>query len=404
MSNQSFFSDALAAGSGVVRLAPCWVPRAFLMPGGRLKLDSRDLYAFGAHRGGIDERWFSSTTKAANGPLTTQDEGLSYIEFNGKKGLLKEAIDTVGDKFLGSAVMQKYNGWNFFCKFFDNLGPIPHHLHQNDEFAARVGQKGKPEAYYFPPQYNFTGNNFPYTFMGLNPGVTRADVKRCLERWNEGDNGILYLSRAYKLQPGTGWQIDPGILHAPGSLVTYEPQVNSDVFAMYQSLVEGRAVGWELLVKDVPPEHRNDLEYLLDMMDWPGNTDPEFAEHRHFHPTPVAPVEQMKAAGYAENWVVYSTPYYSAKELTVFPGKSVTIKDSVAYGMITVQGHGTFGKHEIETPSLIRFGEMTKDELFVTADAAVQGVAITNKSDTENLVILKHFGPGNPDAPTKKVS
>ena len=374
------------------------------MPGGRLKLDSRDLYAFGAHRGGIDERWFSSTTKAANGPLTTQDEGLSYIEFNGKKALLKEAIDTVGDQFLGSAVMQKYGGWNFFCKFFDNLGPIPHHLHQNDEFAARVGQKGKPEAYYFPPQYNFKDNNFPYTFMGLNPGVTRADVKRCLERWNEGDNGILYLSRAYKLQPGTGWQVDPGILHAPGSLVTYEPQVNSDVFAMYQSLVEGRAVGWELLVKDVPPDHQKDLEYLLDMMDWPGNTDAEFAEHRLFHPLPVPGTDTSKNAAYLEKWVVYSTPHYSAKELTVLPKQTVTIKDAAAYGLILVQGYGMLGKHEIETPSLIRFGQMTKDELFVTADAAAKGVVITNKSDTENLVMLKHFGPGNADAPAKKLS
>ena len=67
------------------------------MPGGRLKLDPRDLYAFGAHRGGIDERWFSSTTKAANGPLTNEDEGLSYIEFGGKKVLLKEAIETACD-------------------------------------------------------------------------------------------------------------------------------------------------------------------------------------------------------------------------------------------------------------------------------------------------------------------
>src|SRR5271166_3373995 len=123
MSNKSLITDALTAGNGILRLAPCWVPRAFLMPGGRLKLDPRDLYAFGAHRGGIDERWLSSTTKAANGPLTTEDEGLSYVEFDGKKALLKEAIDTVGDKFLGSAVMQKYGGWNFFCKFFDNLGP-----------------------------------------------------------------------------------------------------------------------------------------------------------------------------------------------------------------------------------------------------------------------------------------
>src|SRR5476649_2073553 len=119
MSNRNLILQALSEGDGVVRLAPCWVPRSFLMPGGRLKLDPRDLYALGAHRGGIDERWFSSTTKAANGPFTAPDEGLSYIEFNGNKALFREAIDTVGDKFLGSAVMQKQGGWNFFCKFFD---------------------------------------------------------------------------------------------------------------------------------------------------------------------------------------------------------------------------------------------------------------------------------------------
>ena len=100
MSNIGLIKDALLAGEGLVRLAPCWVPRSFLMPGGRLKLDPRDLYCLGAHRGGIDERWFSSTTKAANGPLAAEDEGLSYIDFNGKRVLLKEAIDTIGDAFL----------------------------------------------------------------------------------------------------------------------------------------------------------------------------------------------------------------------------------------------------------------------------------------------------------------
>ncbi|MBZ5626444.1 MAG: hypothetical protein LAQ69_48345 [Acidobacteriia bacterium] len=399
MSNQNLILEALSEGEGVVRLAPCWVPRSFLMPGGRLKLDPRDLYALGTHRGGIDERWFSSTTRAANGPLTPPDEGLSYIEFQGRKALLKEAIETVGDQFLGPDVMERQGGWNVLCKFFDNLGPIPHHLHQNDEFAARVGQKGKPEAYYFPPQYNFKDNSFPYTFMGLNPGTTRHDVRRCLEKWNEGDNGILYHSRAYKLKPGTGWQVDPGILHAPGSLVTYEPQVNSDVFAMFQSLVEGRGVPWDLMIKDVPEEHHHDLDYLLDMLDWEANTDPHFAEHRLFHPTPVAPVEEMADAGYCENWVVYSRPHYSAKELTVFPGRSVTIRDMAAYGTILVQGFGELGKHPIETPALIRYGQMTRDELFVTAAAARNGITIRNRSETENLVFLKHFGPCNPQAP-----
>ncbi|HMO36908.1 MAG TPA: hypothetical protein PKA06_12780, partial [Gemmatales bacterium] len=64
---------------------------------------------------------------------------------------------------------------------------------------------------------NSIGNNFPYTFMGLEPGTTKEDIRRCLENWNQGDNGILNFSKAYRLQPGTGWLIPPCVLHAPGS-------------------------------------------------------------------------------------------------------------------------------------------------------------------------------------------
>ena len=398
MSHRDLLKDAVAAGEGIVRLAPCWVPRAFLMPGGRLKLDPRDLYAFGAHRGGIDERWFASTTKADNGPGTPDDEGLSYIAIDSQRILLKEAIETLGDEFLGADVMRERGGWNVLCKFFDNLGPIPHHMHQSEEDARKVGSHGKPESYYFPPQYNVKENNFPYTFMGLEPGTTKDDVRRCLERWNEGDNGILYHSKAYKLKPGTGWQIDPGILHAPGSVVTYEPQVNSDVFAMFQSMVEGRPVPWSLLVKDVPAESHHDLDYIVDMLDWEANVDPHFAKNRLSHPKPVKDELEMTEAGYSEKWVSYSTGYYSAKELTVHPSRSVTIHDAAAHGVIVVQGWGSLGKMEVETPSLIRFGQMTKDELFVTAAAARRGITVTNRSDKEDLVMLKHFGPGNPDA------
>jgi hypothetical protein len=294
--------------------------------------------------------------------------------------------------------MEHEQGWNLLCKFFDNLGPIPHHMHQNDEFAKLVGQKGKPEAYYFPPQYNVKENNFPYTFMGLEPGTTKDDVRRCLADWAKGDNGILGYSKAYRLIPGTGWRVGPGLLHAPGSLVTYEPQVNSDVFAMFQSIVDGRVVDRSLLVKDVLPEFWNDLDYLVSMLDWEANVDPEFAAHNRTLPTPVNPHAEQESEGYRENWVTYGTALYSAKELTVLPGRTVKIRDHAAYGTIVVQGHGKIGKCAAETPSLIRYGQMTQDEFFVSYSAATESVAIENHSETEPLVLLKHFGPGNPDA------
>lgn len=390
--------EAIDAGDGVLRLDPCWVPRTFMIPGRRLRLHPDDLYALGGHRGGINERWFSSTTNADNGPGTPADEGLSYVRHGSRRFQLKEAIEAAGDALLGDAVMQREGGWNILCKFFDNLGPIPHHMHQTEAQAKQVGRRGKPEAYYFPPQYNHIFNAFPYTFMGLEPGTTKADVRRCLERWNQGDNGILNLSRAFRLEPGTGWQIDPGILHAPGSLVTYEPQVNSDVFAMFQSEVDGRIVPWDLMIKDVPKAHHHDLDFLVDLLEWDANVNPEFAKSNRLFPCPVKPFAETEADGYREQWVCYGTGHYSAKELTVLPKRTVTIRDREAYGLIVTQGHGTFGRLTVSTPSMIRFGQSTEDELFVSAPAAQAGVRVANASETDPLVILKHFGPGNPDA------
>jgi hypothetical protein len=166
---------------------------------------------------------------------------------------------------------------------------------------------------------------------------------------------------------------------------------------MFQSEVDGRIVDRALLTKDVPKEKHDDLDFLVSMLHWDANVNPEFAKSNRVFPKPIQSAGQAKELGYSEQWVCYGTPWYSAKELTVFPKRSVTVKDSAAYGLILTQGHGTIGIHTVSTPSMIRFGEMTEDELFVTADAASAGVKIQNLSDTDPLVLLKHFGPGNPD-------
>lgn len=390
-------SRALEMGKGVLRLRPNWVPRAFCIPGKRLRLHPDDYYAFGGHRGGIDERWFASTTHADNGPETLEDEGLSYIcvedGSNSDKILLRDSIDLMGEEILGKDIIQKHGGWMMFSKFFDNLEPLPHHLHQDDEYAGRVGEKGKPEGYYFPKQLNNHGGYFPFTFFGLNPGTTKAEVRLCLEKWDTGDNGILDLSRAYKLKLGTGWIVPPRLLHAPGSLLTYEPQRASDVYALYQSLVWNRYIPWDLLVKDVPQANKKDLDYLVEMIDWDLNTDPDFYSNSFLPPKPLRTPEEMREEGYEEYWVVYNSDDFSAKELTLFPERSVTIREDAAYGLIVIQGHGKYGVLDIEAHTMIRFGQMTRDELFVTTRAARDGITVTNESDKEDLVILKHFGP-----------
>ncbi len=385
--------QALESGQGVFRLAPTWVPRSFLQPGKRIKLHPDDYYALGTHRGGIDERWFGSTTHADN-EGAPDDEGLSYVVHEGQRFTLRDAVAALGAAVIGDEIWNQYKRWPVYSKFFDNMGPIPHHMHQNFEQAALIGREGKPEAYYFPPQLNAIGNNFPHTYFGLEPGTTKEQVRLCIERWNEGDNGILDLSKAYRLKPGTGWLVGPCVLHAPGSLVTYEPQWGSDVFGMYQSIVEGRPVPRSLLVKDMPAEKHQDIDFIVDQLDWEANVDPNFKDHHY-----LAPIldGDTKSAGYIDKWVCYGSvsgkQYFSARELTVQPGAKMTLKDQGASGVIVMQGRGRIANLPLECPSMIRFGEMTEDEVFISAKAAKEGVVIENLGKECPLVLLRYFGP-----------
>jgi hypothetical protein len=170
---------------------------------------------------------------------------------------------------------------------------------------------------------------------------------------------------------------------------------------MYQSLVEGREVPWSLLVKDVPKKHHHDLDYLVEQLDWKGNTDAHFKDNHYLEPKPV---KGACGDGFTDRWIVYGKvdgeQLFTAKELTVEPGAKCTIKDNGAYGLITVQGNGRMNRLKLDSPKLIRFHELTDDEVFCTENAAKSGVVFENTSEVEPLVVLRYFGPEvNPDAP-----
>ena len=401
MEKLSVAQKAMAQGKGILRLAPNWVPRSFCVPGRRIKLHPDDYYVLGGQRGGIDERWFSSTTPAKNGPLTGEHEGLSFVVIgdgdNEERVLLKDLVSELKGALIGGRLWDEYQAWPMYSKFFDNMGPLPHHIHHNDEKAALIGQQGKPEAYYFPPQLNNHGGDFPYTFFGIAPGTTKEQIRECLVNFTKGDNKITNYSQAFRLEPGTGWDVPPGMLHAPGSMCTYEPQKASDVFAMYQSLVNEAIIPEELLWNGTPEDKKGDFDELMEVIDWELNVNPNILETRFMLPKPVKPLAEMQAQGYIENWVCYRSAAFSAKELTIAPGATVTIYDQAAYGLIMMQGHGKMGVWEIDTPALIRYGQLTNDEFFVSEQAAIEGVKIVNFSTTDPIVMLKHFGPANPE-------
>lgn len=302
-------------------------------------------------------------------------------------------MEELGAELLGERIWSEYKCWPVYSKFFDNLGPLPHHIHHTDQHAALVGQRGKPESYYFPPQLNNHGGHFPFTFFGFEPGTTKEQVRECLVNFTKGDNKLTNLSKAYRLETGTGWDVPPGVLHAPGSLCTYEPQFASDVYAMWQSLVDDQIISQELLWKNCPEDRIGDFDYLISNMDWELNIDPEFAKHRFMRPVENA----RKTEGAVDKWISYRCPKVSAKELTVLPGQTAVVKDAAAYGLIMMQGHGTINGMPLETPALIRYGQLTNDEYFVSEDAARKGVRIVNHSSCDPIVMLKHFGPANPD-------
>jgi hypothetical protein len=397
VSQPAFIRDTFERNGGIFRLMPTFVPRRFSEAGRRLRLHPDDYYALGTKRGSIKERWFSSVIPAMNGPLAPADEGLSYIAPSNnpaEKFTLRDAVAELGAELIGEVLQSKYGTWPMYSKFFDYNPPLFFHLHLDDAAAARVGRVGKPEAYYFPPQLNNHGGQFPVTYFGFDPTVTKDQVRARLLDFEKRDTRITELSRAFRLELGTGWYTPPGVLHAPGSYLTYEPQWNSDVNSVYENITFGEIYPYEFLVENCPDDKKHDIDYVMSLMDWEANIDPNYRE-KYFRP----PLTAVEEAGYVEKWITYGNPHFGAKELTVEPGQTVTVRDEMAYGCILVQGHGQFGSYDAEAAIMLRYGQLSADEYFVSEQAAQQGVTIINRSQVEPLVILKHFGPHYPGMP-----
>ena len=397
----STIKEVFEAGKGILQLTPTWVPRGFNEPGHRLRLHPDDYYAFGMDRGGICERWLGSIHRALNGPTTGETEGMSYVLVNKEtkeKVLFKDFIDELGADLIGDTLMEKYGTWPVFAKLYDYDKPLFHHLHLKEEMANRIGMHGKPESYYFPPQYNapYLGR-FPLTYFGFDPSTTKEEVMDCLRNYDVKDNRITELSRAYRIKLGTGWYTPAGVIHAPASVVTFEPQWNSDVNTIMENVTMGEVNPHNLLTDCAPEEEKDDLEAIFNQIDWEESTRADYKETYFREPKIKSSTNEA-----VEKWVAYANDYVAAKEVTVLPGQTYTLTDQSAYGLVVTQGHGFFGDFECEAPGLLHFDDISGDEFFISEKAAKAGIVVKNTSTYEPLVLLQNYANNNPEVPAEK--
>jgi hypothetical protein len=163
---------------------------------------------------------------------------------------------------------------------------------------------------------------------------------------------------------------------------------------VYENITASEVYPYSFLAENCPEDKQHDLDYIMELMDWELNITPDYYS-KFFR----APITASQDENHVEKWICYGNDYIAAKELTVFPGKTYVDKEKVAYGCIFIQGNGGFGSFKAETPTMLRFGQISQDEYFVGIQAAEQGVVITNPSKTEPIVILKHFPACHPDTP-----
>ena len=391
--NLALVEKALGENNGILRCDPAWVARDFLPPGKRLGLPEEE-YDVG-ERGYICERWIVSETKADNrvGP---PNEGLSYINIGdgAEKLLLTDALEAGGPLLLGEDYAASHgNTLGRLSKLYDFAARIPHHFHQMQKDAELVGSNAKEEAYFFPEGVDL--GKHPETFFGVHgwiveQGKQEEIILPYLVDWDS--DLILRHAWAELLVPGDGFHIPAGILHAPGTALTFELQENSDVFGMCQALVDGKIIPKDLLFKDVRKEDRekHGERIILDQIDWELSSDRYFYENRHLGQRLD---ESTKQDGGEEYWIFYNTEKFCGKRTLVKPGGKFVAQEKGVYSVLAWRGSGTFDGMPVKG------GEFGLDELLVTHDRATKPHEIVNDG-SEELELFRFFGPDiYPDCP-----
>jgi hypothetical protein len=201
------------------------------------------------------ERWVLSSTHAENNEPRPGEGITRLILDDGRTLRFDEALRIAPERLLG----RDHGGWPL-VKILDIGGepvvpdfaqrpetpPIPAHVHGGYVRGGEVIKPGKLEAYYFPRVD--VGSVLPgedvVTRLGLRDGVTRRDVEAALAGFGTSD-AMYALLEPWPARAGEGWEILPGVVHAPGPWPTIEVQTPQDDFNLASWQLGARLSGTE---------------------------------------------------------------------------------------------------------------------------------------------------------------
>ena len=192
-------------------LAPNPVWRSYL--GGR---------ALRAFRGQPDTRddhfpedWLASTVTARNGSYGQGgDEGISRVQWNGRKVTVDELLNTEEDGIWGgrSRIKARAPGLGVLIKLLDAAQRLQVQAHPDSQFVRThlSGTSGKAECWYI-----LSTRGPAAVYLGFQRPPERAEWKRLLQEQDVA--GMLACFDPIRVQAGDCLVVPPGVPHAIGA-------------------------------------------------------------------------------------------------------------------------------------------------------------------------------------------
>ncbi|MFO0976368.1 MAG: hypothetical protein U0996_08210 [Planctomycetaceae bacterium] len=398
----SVLDSCLTKNGGVLPLLHRYAGRTFCTPGKRLRLDARSYYPDYMGGTGLDELWMCCTVPIVTGVIDTRTKKAPFREgeahvltADGQVISLQDLISAnpatvIGDKV--TALSKQLFGnitWPIVSKKFDNLNPIPHHLHWSKWEVYDINSYDNPGV--SPSHYHTTA-------MGLYPFVTKDQFLACMKRFGQGEyNGVRHLSPHVMMKLDDGFVMPNGVLHSPTNLCTHELHVTMDEHFLAEDLTLDGRIGakdafYACREVDYPKAHHEDWEYLVQKFDFAANQDPEFVLKNS---RPAIPATEFKSAGVDAKWIVYGNFLGDQKcsilRLIVSPGAKTTFRPECPTMFHTNGGSGRVGKLDVRYHQNMILGQIYPEIGFITQAALANGGVEIENTGTEPLVLTFDF-------------